>query len=112
MTKPYFIFMPLRATPRWLALTPEQRFSFLGAVIEPILTRNDRVRLRFFDCEFYSAHVSDMAMWETDDLAAWQALVEDLRETEFWDSYFEVKDVLLSVENAYAHHYGKVAISG
>lgn len=112
MSKTYHIFMPLRATPTWLALSPEQRFSFLGTVIEPILTKNASIRLRFFDCEFFAAHVSDMAMWETDDLDAWQVLVEDLRETAFWDTYFEVKDVLLSVENAYADHYRKTAVSG
>lgn len=112
MAKTYHVFMPLRATAKWLALSPEKRFSFLGKVIEPILIKNASVRLRFFDCEFFAAHVSDMAMWETDDLNAWQALVEDLRETEFWDTYFEVKDVLLSVENAYADHYKKVAVSG
>lgn len=112
MTKTYHIFMPLRATPAWLALNPQQRFGFLGETIVPILELHSAVRLRFFDCEFYSARVSDMAMWETRDLGAWEALVEALRETPFWDHYFAVQDVLLSVENAYASHYGQTPVSG
>jgi hypothetical protein len=112
MSKTYHLFMPLRATPAWLALSPQQRFAFLGETIVPILVKHDAVRLRFFDCEFYSARTSDMALWETRDLGQWEALVEELRETLFWDHYFTVQDVLLSVENAYASHYGQAPVSG
>mgnify|MGYP000991019633 CR=1 FL=1 len=112
MSSPHFIFMPLRATTHWLALSPEQRFAFIGKVLVPILEAHPTVRLRFFDSEFYSARVSDMAMWETSDLAEWRSLVEGLRETPFWDHYFAVEDVILSVENAYAAHYRQAPISG
>jgi hypothetical protein len=36
---------------------------------------------------------------------SYQALVEELRETAFWGHYFEVVDIIASIENAYARHY-------
>lgn len=33
-------------------------------------------------------------------------MVEDLRETPFWDMYLEVVEIVASVESGYAVHYG------
>lgn len=112
MTTNWTVFMPLRATTEWLAFTPKQRFAWVRQTIEPLLEQHPQVRLRFFDAEFFTAQVSDVAMWETSDLDAWRALVEGLRETAFWGRYFEVCDVWLTVENAYAEHYAEIAVSG
>lgn len=106
------IFMPLCATTEWLAFSPSQRFAWVRQTIEPLLGQHPAVRLRYFDAEFFSAQVSDVAMWETEDLDAWRSLVEGLRETAFWGRYFDVRDVWLTVENAYAEHYGEIAVSG
>ncbi len=106
---PFTIFMLVRTTPAWLALKPADRFEFLGTAIMPILARHPQVRMRFFDAEAYSARVSDVIQWTTGELAAFQSLVEELRETPFWGAYFEVLEILLSVENAYAAHYGREA---
>ena len=100
------VFMLVRATPEWLALPPPDRFGFLDREVRPLLTRHPAVRLRFFDCEAYNARVSDVVLWETDDLAAWDSLVDGLRETAFWGRYFEVREILPAVENGYARHYG------
>jgi hypothetical protein len=37
---------------------------------------------------------------------AFQLLVEALRETPFWDRYFDMVEILVGVENSYAKNYG------
>ena len=101
----YAIFMQVKTTPAWLALTPEERFAFLGAVIEPVVGGVSDVTFRFFDSEFFSAQVTDVILWETRDLSAYRMIIEKLRETPFWDTYFEVVQIIPSVENAYAAAY-------
>ena len=105
-TTTYTIFMHLKTTPEWLALAPPERFQFLGDVVVPILKRHSDVRLRYFDAEFFTTSLSDVAMWETESLADYQGLVEDLRETPFWDRYFLVEQIVPAGENAFATHYG------
>lgn len=106
MARTRTFFMLLRATPEWLGLAPPARFAFLDTVLRPLLAAHPGVRLRFFESEAYSARVSDLAVWETADLEAWESLVEGLREGPFWDRYFAVLDILPAVENAFAAHYG------
>ncbi len=38
-------------------------------------------------------------------------LVEDLRETAFWDRYFDIVEILTGVENAYAKNYDRPVIN-
>jgi hypothetical protein len=97
--------MLVRTTPTWLALTPTDRFAFHGDAIAPILGRHPDVSMRFFDSEAFHAGYSDVVMWETASLLSYQAIVEELRETSFWGTYFEVVDIVASIENAYALHY-------
>jgi hypothetical protein len=44
-------------------------------------------------------------VWEADDHHAYQLLIDALRETPFWDRYFEVVDILVGTENGYARTY-------
>jgi hypothetical protein len=106
----HVFFMLVRTTPTWLALTPTERFAFLGEVIAPILGRHPDVSMRFFDSEAFHAAYSDVVMWETESLLSYQAIVEELRETLFWGHYFEVVDIVASIENAYALHYAVDAL--
>lgn len=99
------IFMMLQTTPEWLALEPESRFQFLEETVQPILVKHPEVSLRFYDSEFYNSRITDVAIWETKELKTYNALVEDLRETPFWDKYFTIVEIIPSVENAYAEHY-------
>jgi chlorite dismutase len=101
----HVFFMLVKTTTDWLALTPTERFGFLGEVIGPILERNPNVRMRFFDSEAFASRYSDVVMWETADVLAYQAVVEELRETKFWDHYFGVVEIVPSIENGYARHY-------
>jgi Darcynin, domain of unknown function len=106
MTKPYTIFMLVKTTPTWLTVPPKERFTFLENDIAPILAKHREVTLRFFDVEAFNARATDVLMWETHDLTRFQSLVEHLRETPFWSTYFDVVDILPGTEDAYADHYG------
>jgi hypothetical protein len=98
-------FMLVRTTNEWIRLTPKERFAFVGDVVAPILRAHPTVNMRYFDSEAFSANVSDIVMWETADVMAYQAVVESLRETPFWGHYFEIREIVASVENAYAISY-------
>ncbi|WP_331744026.1 darcynin family protein [Kitasatospora sp. NBC_01300] len=104
---PVTAFMLVKTTPEWLALTVQERVdAFTTQVLPAIKARTTGVRSRFYDTEFYSARVTDVWVWEADDHHAYQLLVDALRETPFWDRYFEVVDLLVGTENGYARTYG------
>ena len=63
------------------------------------------VSMRFFDSEAFHSRFTDVIMWETASIMAYQAVVEELRETLFWDTYFEIVEIVASIEDAYAIHY-------
>jgi hypothetical protein len=106
----YTVFMLVKTTPEWLALPTEERFGFLGTYIEPLLAEHTALGMRFFDSEFFNSDVTDVIMFNTAELDAYRSVVEGLRETPFWDRYFEVVDVVLGIENAYASYYEVDAI--
>lgn len=100
-------FMLVKTKPEWLALSVEQRVeAFKTEVLPAIDGKVTGVRSRFYDTEFYTARVTDVWMWEARDHQAYQLLVEALRETPFWDTYFDVVELLVGVENGYAKNYG------
>ncbi|MCS0600428.1 darcynin [Streptomyces sp. LP11] len=104
---PVTAFMLVKTTQEWLALSVQQRIdAFTTQVLPVIEAKTKGVRSRFYDTEFYSARVTDVWVWEADDHQAYQLLVDALRETPFWDRYFEVVDLLVGTENAYARTYG------
>jgi hypothetical protein len=93
-------FMLVKSMPEWLGFTSEERLRLLATHIEPILNKHrPKVTLRLYDVEFYSARVTDLWVWETTDHHAYELLVEDLRETAFWDRYFQIVEILPGVEN-------------
>jgi hypothetical protein len=104
---PVTAFILVKTTPEWLAMSVRERVdAFTGQVIPAIQDKTTGVRSRFYDTEFYSARVTDVWVWEADDHHAYQLLIDALRETPFWDRYFEVVDVLVGTENGYARTYG------
>ncbi|MFI9507381.1 darcynin family protein [Nocardia sp. NPDC052566] len=104
---PVTAFMLVKTTPEWLALTVQERLdAFTTQVLPAIEAKTTGVRSRFYDTEFYSAHVTDVWVWEADDHRAYQLLIDALRETPFWDRYFEIVDLLVGIENGYARTYG------
>ncbi|MFD9789767.1 darcynin family protein [Streptomyces sp. NPDC059070] len=103
---PVTAFLLVKTTPEWLALSvPERIEAFTTQVVPVIEARTTGVRSRFYDTEFYSARVTDIWVWEADDHHAYQLLIDALRETPFWDRYFEVVELLVGTENGYARNY-------
>jgi hypothetical protein len=104
------VFMLVKTRPEWLGFTTERRSELLRSEVEPILRKHHQnIRLRFYDVEFYSTRVTDIWLWEASDHHAYQLLVEDLRDTAFWDRYFEIVEILPGVENAYAKNRDREA---
>jgi hypothetical protein len=107
------VFMLVKTTPEWLSFTVEKRYELFHGQIGSILKKHaEGVSLRFYDVEFYSARVTDIWIWDAKDHHSYELLVEDLRETPFWDRYFEIVEILPGVENAYAKNYGREAVTG
>jgi DNA-binding winged helix-turn-helix (wHTH) protein len=105
------VFMLVKTNLEWLGLPVEERFGLLAKHVEPILHKHqEKVRLRSYDVEFYSARVTDIWLWDAADAHSYELLVEDLRETPFWDRYFAIVEILAGVENAYAKNYGRQAL--
>lgn len=106
------VFMLVKTSPEWLGFSVERRFELLREQFTPILRRHAAgVRLRFFDVEFYSTRVTDIWLWDARDHHAYQLLVEELRETPFWDRYFAIVEILTGVENAYARNYDRAPVT-
>ena len=105
----YSVFLLIKATPAWLALSPDERFAWLDESIRPLLAEHPEVSVRFWDVEHFSARSSDVILFETARLDRYMSLVERMRETRFWDDYFLVQDILPGIENAYAEAYDRPA---
>jgi Darcynin, domain of unknown function len=108
--KPLFFFWLVKTTPAWLALPPlgaGGRFDYVEKVLKPIIGAFRGVDLRFFDAEAHTAVCSDVMMWTVKDAAHYSAMVEKLRETLFWDHYFQVLQIIPALEDGYADHYAQ-----
>lgn len=106
------VFMLVKTSPEWLSFPVDRRFKLLEEQFTPILKKHiTNVALRFFDVEFYSTRVTDIWMWDAKDHHSYELLVEDLRETAFWDRYFDIVEILTGVENAYARNYDRPVVT-
>lgn len=106
------VFMLVKTSPEWLAMSIDDRFARLREVFEPILRRHaDSVTLRFYDAEFYTARFTDLWVWEASEHHAYESVVEALRETPFWDRWFTIVEIIPAVENAYATHYDRAPLA-
>lgn len=100
---PYTIVLMMTATPTWLSLPRTARADFTTNTIQPLLERYaDRIQVRFFDAEAFSARSSDFAIFTTSDLKTYYFLIEELRDTAMFSTpYFIVNEVLIGLENGY-----------
>jgi hypothetical protein len=98
----YTFFMLVKTTPRWLQAPESVRTAFMKDEVMPLLKRWPDVTLRYYDAEFFTTRCSDVMVWETKNLVAYQALVEKLRDTFFWDTYFEIVEIIPAMEVASA----------
>lgn len=105
-------FMLVKTTVTWLRIPTKERFEFLETRISPILKKHPSVKMRFFDSEAFSGRFTDILMWEASEVKDYQFLVEELRETLFWGTYFEIVEIVPAIENAYTLYYKVDPISG
>ena len=64
------------------------------------------------DWKELTARLSDIVVWETSDLVAYQGVIKGLRDTLFWDHYFEVLEIIPAVEDGYAAYYAITPLTG
>lgn len=100
---PYTIIITMTATPAWLTLSRAERNHFTTTILQPLFAQwSDRVQVRFFDAEAFTARCSDVAIFTTLDLKAYYFLMEQLRDTPlFAQPYFTLNDVIIGLENGY-----------
>ncbi len=100
------VFFMVKTSPEWLGFSFETRLEHARTVFQPILDEfYGRVRLKWYDVEFYTAVVSDIWMIEAKDHQSYQLFCEKARETPFWDRFFMVKDIFPGELNAWAKNY-------
>ena len=100
------IFFIVKTSPEWLGFTFETRLDHARKTLQPILDAfQGRVRLNWYDVEFYTAKISDIWMIEARDHQGYQLFCEKLRETPFWDRFFLVHDIFPGELNAWAKNY-------
>ena len=100
------VFFLVKTSPEWLGFSIETRMEHARGTFQPILDDfQGRVRLKWYDVEFYAARVTDVWMIEARDHHSYQLFCEKLRETPFWDRFFLVKDILPGELNAWAKNY-------
>lgn len=101
------VFMLLRTTPAWLALSRPERAGIAGKAFSDAMT-DGAVSLRYFDAEAFHGRVTDVAMFDAQDLFAYYAVVERLRDSPLFSvPYFQVVDVVPALEDGYQafeHH--------
>ena len=94
-------FMLVKTTRHWLDLPNEQRQAFFENEVYPIVAARPQVTVQYFEPEAFSARATDILVWRTSDISAWCAICDQLRETRFWDHYFEVLEILPSIQANY-----------
>lgn len=100
------VFFLVKTSPEWLGFTFDTRLEKARSIFQPILDEfAGRVRLNWYDVEFYNARVTDIWMIEAVDHHGYQLFCEKLRETPFWDRFFMVKEILPGELNAWAKNY-------
>jgi Darcynin, domain of unknown function len=98
-------FMLVKTTTTWLRMSPRERFEFRDTTLGPILKKYPAVKMRFFDSEAFSGHYTDVLLWETESVRDYQFLIDELRDTPFWGTYFEIVEIVPAIEEAYAHFH-------
>jgi hypothetical protein len=97
----FHIFVLVKATRRWLDMKTENRRTFLENEMIPLLKQRPEIRVRWFEPEAFSTRASDIMLCETTALSAWAWFCDELRDSLFWDHYFEVVDILPTFEANY-----------
>lgn len=101
--KPYTILVLLNATPKWLALSRNERAHFYEKNILPVFLNNTAsLSVKFYDSEYFNAEVSDFLIVSATDLDQYKRMIELLRDSAVYSApYFTVKDIVMGQENLF-----------
>jgi hypothetical protein len=97
----FHIFLVVKTTRHWLDLEGDRRRTFLEESVRPLFRARREVKVRWFEPEAFSATATDILICETKDLSAWAWICDELRETLFWNHYFEIVEIWPTLEGNY-----------
>jgi len=97
----FHIFVLIKATRNWLDMKTERRRAFFDEAMIPLLRQRPEIKMRWFEPEAFSTRASDIMLCETVNLSAWAWFCDELRDSPFWDHYFQVIDILPTFEANY-----------
>jgi len=101
-TRPYTVFMLLKATPHWQALGRDQRDTVHDSALMCVFNRFPEVRLRRFDATGLHGRCSEVLVFETTDVAEYREAVDCLHRHElFARPCFEIVEVIPSVPDGW-----------
>lgn len=100
--RPYTVFMLLKATAQWLALSRDERDALYDSALVLVFNRFPSVRLRCFDASAFHGRCSDILVWDTTDMPEYHEAVETLRQHAMLDlRHFEIIDVIPSIPDGW-----------
>lgn len=99
-------FILLNALPAWLSLSREARATaWQTPEVAAALADPEKLKLRFFDAEAFSAMCSDMLMVETCGIDAHNDLMEALRDSPvFAHPYFDLVAIIPALEEGFKRY--------
>ena len=106
MSNPFSMVAVVRLAvePAWLALTRAERRVF-AEQLAGIIARYPRVKVRWFDADVLGHGFTDFALCEFEELFAYHALWEELRDTAVFSfPYMRLVDASLGLERAYERY--------
>jgi hypothetical protein len=100
-SKKFTIFAYFHVTPEWLSLTKDERIATRDRAFIPIFSRyREQVSIRLFDTWAFTHTSTDMLMFETPNLMAYYALMDELKNTEiFSKNLLKRAETVVAVED-------------
>ncbi|MBS0411773.1 MAG: Darcynin 1 [Proteobacteria bacterium] len=106
------IFLLLRSTPAWLALSRQARADYIAGAVRPLFEKHPPRSSRFFDAEAFSGRCSDILLIEVEDLRRYGFLIDALRDEAFFGlPYFQVVDVIPTLEDSYRDYDAETGVA-
>ena len=101
--KKFTIFCSFHVTPEWLSLNQEERIAVRERAFVPIFKRyREQVSVRLFDTWAFTQASTDIIMFETPNLMAYHALMDELKNTElFSKSLLRRGETVVAVEDGF-----------
>ncbi|MEZ0092831.1 darcynin family protein [Streptacidiphilus sp. EB129] len=102
----YAIIIRYEFDPSWLRLTRDERGrreeAFQKDIVGPGV---DKMSVRHFDAEAFSAAFSDFLLVETEDLQAYYYFIERLRDSDFVaQGWVRIKDISIGIQDGYKEY--------